>query len=64
MATPVANSIPLTGDNRIDGLVQGGSWGFGGGARVLTYTLDYTGFQAGSWTQSRIDAVDQAFLAW
>src|SRR5258706_3123918 len=61
--TPAA-FVPLTGDNRIDGLVQGFRWDFGSGPRVLTYTLDYTGFQAGSWSASRIAAVDQAYQAW
>jgi hypothetical protein len=31
MATPLANSVPLTGNPLIDGLVQGSSWQFGGG---------------------------------
>jgi len=47
MATPVSNSVPLLTaannsngtltDEFISGLVQGSSWTFGGGPRVLTY---------------------------
>lgn len=37
MATPVSNSISLTGDVLIDGLMQGSSWSFAD-SHVLTYT--------------------------
>jgi serralysin len=49
MATPDSESIPLltpvnNGGSQLDefisGLVQGGSWTFGGGPRVLTYSLN------------------------
>ena len=38
MATPIANTIALSGDGRIDGLVQGGAWQLTG-TRVLTYSF-------------------------
>lgn len=45
MATPVANAVGLTGDPRVDGLLQGSAWMFSGPA-VLTYSFntnfDYT----------------------
>ena len=40
MADPLGDSVPLTGDPRIDVVTQGGSWGFGGGPRVLTYSFN------------------------
>lgn len=39
MAIPVGNSVALSGNPLIDGLVQGGSWQFTSPAHVLTYSL-------------------------
>ena len=71
MAAPVANSVPLTGNPLIDGLVQGSSWQFGGGPQTLTYSLSLNDLQPGgsgpiSWA-TRPDmaaAVAQALAAW
>jgi hypothetical protein len=63
MATPTAQFLGLTGDVRIDGLTQGSAWTFGSGQRVITYSLDLTGYQVSSWTQGRIAAIDQVFQA-
>ncbi|MFM9970781.1 MAG: putative Ig domain-containing protein [Burkholderiales bacterium] len=64
MATPVANSIPLTGNLDIDVLVQGSSWQLGAD-RTLTYSLDleFDG-TVRAWTPDWIDAVIRAFAAW
>ena len=40
MADPLGDSVPLTGDPRIDVVTQGGSWGFGAGPHVLTYSFN------------------------
>jgi len=65
MAIVLTDSVALTGDNRIDGLVEGGRWFTSlGGPTVLTYALDYTGFQTGTWTAQRIALADQAFQMW
>ena len=67
MATPVSNSIALTGNPFVDGLVQGSSWQFGGGPHTLTYSLSLNDTPVGgNWTQ-RSDmavAVIQAAAAW
>jgi hypothetical protein len=39
MAIPQGDVVALTGDARIDGLVQGSAWELGAD-RVLTYSLD------------------------
>lgn len=73
MATPVANSVPLTTYALVDGLVQGGSWQFSGGPQELTYELttntgtDGSGNPVGgTWQASAAlaTAVDAAFTAW
>lgn len=73
MATPVANSIPLSGNPFIDGLTQGSSWQFAAGPRVITYSLsindtpDAAGQPlGGTWSANPAlhDAVDRAFAAW
>ena len=73
MATPVANAIGLTGNPFIDGLTQGSAWQFGGGPRVITYslsvndTVDDSGRPlGGTWAQSPAlqDAVERAFALW
>src|SRR6187455_2607244 len=67
MATPVSNSIALTGNPFVDGLVQGSSWQFGGGPHTLTYSLSLNDTPVGgNWVQ-RSDmavAVIQAAAAW
>lgn len=73
MATPSSNVIALTGDPRIDGLLQGSAWAFNGSPRVLTYTLNINdtvdvggGPLGGTWDQSPAlaAAVASAFAAW
>ena len=81
MAMPVANSVPLlTGSNNnngtlteefISGLVQGSSWTFGGGPRVLTYSLNINEPDGpgnpdpgGNWTVDLTNAFTQALGAW
>src|SRR5437764_40437 len=67
MATAVSNSIPVTGNPFVDGLVQGSSWQFGGGTHTLTYSLSINDSSiGGNWVQ-RSDmaaAVAQATTAW
>ncbi len=64
MATPVSNSVSLTGNPSIDGLSQGSSWQFSG-SRVLTYSFSINDNPSGgNWTASSSNAVAQAFTAW
>jgi len=61
MATPLANSVPLTGNPLIDGLVQGSSWQFGGGPHVLTYSFSNNDTpNGGPWTFGLSTAFTQA----
>ncbi|MCC7483943.1 MAG: M10 family metallopeptidase C-terminal domain-containing protein, partial [Burkholderiales bacterium] len=68
MATPVSNNVPLIGDGRVDGLVQGSSWTFGGGPRTLTYSFttafDIEGEAAPAWDNRWTSAVTNAFNTW
>src|SRR4051812_15255183 len=70
MATPVGNSIPLSGNALFDGLIEGGSWQFGGGPHTLTYSLslnDSKGVSGAIPWSTRPDmanAVAQALAAW
>jgi hypothetical protein len=59
MAIPVAHSVALTGDPRIDPLIAGGSWQFEGD-RGLTYAIHDLGYSE----QMTRDAVVAAFSAW
>jgi serralysin len=63
VAVPQDGTVPLTGNPLVDGLTQGSSWTFGGGARTLTYSLDlnFDGPTA-PWTSSLISSVDNAFV--
>jgi len=73
MATPVADSISLTGNALIDGLTQGGSWSFSG-PRVLTYSFNinfdfgpggtFVPGPGGSWTTPLSDAFSRAVGTW
>jgi Ca2+-binding RTX toxin-like protein len=63
MATASGGSISQTNDSLIDGLLQGNVWSFPSGPRVITYSLNQTGY-GGSWTQPMSVAVDSAFAAW
>lgn len=63
---PVSNSIPLTGDDDIDGVVQGGSWvATMGEPLVLTYTF-YTGtdYTVKKWSEQGMTAITKALDAW
>jgi Ca2+-binding RTX toxin-like protein len=65
MATPVSNSVPLTGNPFVDGLVQGGSWQFGGAPHVLTYSFSVNDTpNGGPWTPGLTTAFTQALAAW
>src|SRR6188474_2335534 len=65
MATPLANSVPLTGNPLIDGLVQGSSWQFGGGPHVLTYSFSNNDTpNGGPWTFGLSTAFTQALREW
>ena len=65
MATPVSNSIPLTGNPQIDGLVQGSSWQFGVGQHQLTYSFSLNdSVSGGPWTSTFTNAFAQALTAW
>ena len=75
MATAVADSIPLltSSDNHngtlddefISGLVQGGSWSFGGGPRTLAYSFDLNfGGEPAQWSAAWKTAVNRAFNTW
>lgn len=62
MPTPVEDSIPLSGDPLIDGVVQGGSWDFGVGPMVMTYA--YHSASGTSWSgkaQDNIEMMLEAF---
>ena len=63
MAYPLGDSVPLTGDPRIDVVTQGGSWGFGGGPHVLTYSFNTVPGGA-AWSADAQSAVTEALSAW
>jgi trimeric autotransporter adhesin len=62
MATPVKDSVPLTGNPLIDGMLEGGSWQFSG-PRVLTYSLHEIPSH-GNLTPAFTAAVQNAFATW
>ena len=62
MATPVSNSVNLTGFFNIDRLIQGSAWQLPGN-NVLTYSL-HTLVDNSIWTTTEIQAIDKAFAAW
>ena len=76
MATPLSNSVGLTSDPRINGLMQGSSWTFQGQPRQLTYSLNLnfdidtqgtvTAGVGGTWPANPAiaDAVARALAAW
>lgn len=83
MATATANSVILPTvngsngtltDEAINGLVQGGSWQFGGGPRTLTYSFNINDAHdafgnlipgpGGTWTAALVDAVTRALGEW
>ncbi|HEX2827759.1 MAG TPA: FG-GAP-like repeat-containing protein [Burkholderiales bacterium] len=64
MATPVSNAVGLTGDSRIDGLVQGSKWQFSTANPIITYSLSNNDTANGSWNFSLSDAVRRAFAEW
>ncbi|MBL8378981.1 MAG: M10 family metallopeptidase [Burkholderiales bacterium] len=69
MATPSTNVASSSSgnaaiDNRINGLLQGSIWTFAGDSRTLTYSLNLSGFQAGSWTSERRADVAAALARW
>lgn len=55
MAIPLTNSVPLTGDARIDGLIQGGKWSSGN----LSFDLWDTNY--GTWGSFATEIVTVAF---
>ena len=62
MATPVSNSVNLTGNFNIDRLIQGSSWSLPSND-VITYSL-HNVVTNSVWTQAEINAVDSAFATW
>ncbi|MDF3023688.1 MAG: hypothetical protein K0R10_1049 [Alphaproteobacteria bacterium] len=64
---PDSNSVPVTGDDNIDGVIQGGSWtpALPGDPIVLTYTF-YTdsAYTTTKWTDSDKANITQALEAW
>lgn len=65
MATAQDNSVALTGNSLIDGLLQGSSWNFGIGARTLSYSLSVNDNPSGgAWTAGLQSAISTAFQAW
>lgn len=63
MATPVGNAIPLSSDPFLAGLIQGGTWVFGG-PPVLTYS-EHSDPPAGTyWTPELSSGFAQAFVEW
>ncbi len=63
MATPLSDSVPLSGDKFVDGLIQGGAWRFAG-EPILTYSLNVDEDYPGGWTAAQADALRQALQAW
>lgn len=65
MATPVNDSVALSGDPRIDGLIEGGSWS-PKPTTVLTYSLNHTEYETSgfSWTSAYSTTVSQVLAAW
>jgi Ca2+-binding RTX toxin-like protein len=63
MAIPSGRSVGATGNPLVDGLLQGNSWTFQAGPRVITYSLNSTGY-GGSWSTEMAAAVDASFAAW
>ena len=61
MATPLKDSVGLTDNDLIDGLLQGGQWQLGG-SRVITYALHDSEF--GTWTAADQQTAQQAAAAW
>ena len=62
MAQPSGGSVSASGNPLIDGLLQGSSWTFQAGPRVITYSFNSTGY-GGSWTQPLIDGANAAYAA-
>jgi serralysin len=63
MATPVGNSVPLTGNAYIDGLTQGSMWQTSSNHEI-TYSYWHNLDEGYYWTADQIAAVDTAFQAW
>jgi serralysin len=61
VAQPQGDSVALTGDARIDGLVQGSEWILGAN-RTLTYA--FWGSEYGSWSSAGKIAFQGALQAW
>jgi hypothetical protein len=65
MATAQDNTVPLTGNSLVDGLLQGSSWNFGFGARTLSYSLSLNDNPTGgAWTAALQSAIGTAFQVW
>ena len=65
VATPVGDAVGLTGDARIDGLVQGSRWISGGGTTVITYSLSVNDNpQGGPWIEPLRGMVLAALSEW
>src|SRR5688572_10040071 len=66
MATPVGDTIELTGNDTLDGLIQGGEWQFGTDPRILTYSFSVeTDLNpTPQWTPALRAVVEDAFAQW
>ncbi|HMX17123.1 MAG TPA: M10 family metallopeptidase, partial [Rhodocyclaceae bacterium] len=64
MAIPSSDSLPLSGNAPVDGLVQGHRWEFAGGAHQLGYSLYSLASFGGAWSATLQTGVEQALSAW
>ena len=62
MATASGDSVSKANDPLIDGLLQGNSWTFGSGPRVITYSFNVT-TAGGPWSQYLINGAAAAYAA-
>src|SRR5258706_12453719 len=68
--SPVDSGNGTLTDEFLHGLVQGNSWSFGGGAQVLTYSLNFNddgmgGFgPGGAWTPTLTAGFQAALASW
>ena len=61
MATATTNLIGLTGDGRVDGLLQGSGWQFAADPHVITYSFSLNDSSAGAWNNGIKAAVQQRY---
>jgi serralysin len=64
MAIPVSNAVGLSGDARIDGLVQGSAWRFVDGNHVITYSFSLDDTQPNAWPSWLRSEATDALAEW